>query len=199
MVKLDSKKFNLAVCEMKRIAERLNVPQNIIEEAITLFRSLCEEGMVRFVREVYFSTDIAALYYTLKRNHFVVPFRRFCKAVSVRERYLLRTYRNIVSIKGIPPQPSPIAMIKEIGEKMGLGKNTIARAIELYDEIVKERAFSSKSPFVLAAACLYYANIEFEEGITKKRIAEEFGIATASIVNVLRKSFFNKERSKFVC
>jgi transcription initiation factor TFIIIB Brf1 subunit/transcription initiation factor TFIIB len=187
------KNFYLAIAEMERVANSLDLSKNIIEKAKELSRSLQREGFA--TGRSCLGLALAALYYEIKQDPSCLPIslRDLSTKTSCSRKEIWQIYRKIVEKRGSLPRICtirPIIFVKEFGKKLGFSKRALAAAIRLAEEMVREKIHLGKNPVVLAATCLYAANLEFKEGRTQDEIVEVSGIEKISIRKTLKLPFF---------
>jgi transcription initiation factor TFIIB len=147
-----------AMGELKRIAERLNLPKHIQREAALIYRKALKMGMVRG-RAI---ADVVAASTHLACRINCIP-RRLSEVVTASggdKRKIGKYYRKIgraLDMK-IPPD-EPAKYMSKIANMAKIDLKTQNRAIELLRE-AKGYAIFGKDPSGLAASLLYIAYIE---------------------------------------
>jgi transcription initiation factor TFIIIB Brf1 subunit/transcription initiation factor TFIIB len=181
------------VSEMKKVAKLHNLPEDILENSIKLFKMLHQEGFV--IGHDSINIAKACLYYMAKLDPScpAISLQGFAEGDSRTKRKIWIEYSRILTEKGIQPQVCtmrPKIFVKSFGQKIGFRKEALDFALKLADDSVKKKAHMGRSPSAWAAACLYSASLKFGEGITGEEITEVSGVTETSIRNTRKNSFF---------
>jgi transcription initiation factor TFIIIB Brf1 subunit/transcription initiation factor TFIIB len=186
-----------AIAEIEKMARKQNLPEDIATSAIELFKSLHKGGFVRSRSSICVAR--ACLYYIAKLDPScpAVNLRNFANEGPCSQKKIFHYYAKIVEKFGMQPQVCtirPTIYVKSFGQKLGFSEGTLKKAIELSEEIVKEKIHIGKSPIIVAAACLYIASHICKERRTLFEIADISGITEPGIKRFLKEPFFKDLR-----
>lgn len=196
MSRINKESFDSAIAEMKKVAKELNLPENILAEAVELLHSLCQEGFA--TGRYYLAVGFACLHYKIKRDPScpTITLRNLTEKIPLDRKKITRFYKKIVAKEGVLPQVCtlrPTIYVKAFGKKMGFSKRALAGAIRLAEEMVRKRVHLGRNPVDLAAACLFAAGFLYGEKRSQKEIAIGCGVSEVSIRNILHLPFFKEK------
>ena len=195
MTKIDKK----IVVEIEKTTKALNLPEDIIQTAIELFKTLHQEGFVRGRSAI--SIAMACLYYIVKIDPACpgVSLKNFTEKTPSVQKEIYRYYSKIVEKFGMQPQVCtirPMIYVKSFGQKLGFSEKALEKTIKLSEEIVKEKVHLGKSPIIVAATCLYIVSHICQERKTLSEIAKICGTNETGIRNFLQEPFFENKGFK---
>jgi len=168
--------------ELDRLADKLSVPDSIVEKAAYIYRKALEKGLVRG-RSI--SALIAASLYASCRS-LEVPrtLKDIASISSMKRKDIARCYRLILKELDIKmPIIDPIKSVNRIATRAGLSEKTTRKALEIIKKAEQSGISAGKDPMGLAAAALYVACLIEGESKTQKDIAEAAGVTEVTIRN----------------
>jgi len=174
----DMRKISYHIEEMRKIAEDLNLPRDVVEYAESLLTTAFMLGGDRVLRHITYGK---AMYYgaflELAANDlgYLFPSRVFARKYSIRG-FKLRNFERIVSeILGTPLTPSVRTMVKYYRRYLDLSDREAALLVELY------RAMDRKVNYVTRfAAALAYLMSEVK-GWSRQDTARYLNVTDRSV------------------
>jgi len=180
----DATERNLAfaLSEISKIANRLNLPKNILETASIIYRKAVKERLIRG-RSIQ-GVTAAAIYVACRQCKLARTLEEIAQASNINKKEVGRSYRFLVKELDyfIPPlkpgqyvtkfsnQLTMQGMVEEIAHKI------LATAKEL-------RLTSGRGPTGIAAAASYIASVLTGERKTQREIAEIAQVTEVTIRN----------------
>lgn len=170
---------------MDRLTYELRLPDSVKEEAGRLYEKALQEDLVKGKSR---EATIAALIYLVARNQEVPRTQKeISEAISVRERKMNRTYRDLARELDLNIMPAdPRNFIPRYRSELGLSGEAGARARSIVTEARSNGITSGRSPSSVAAAALYIGALLEDEGVTQKEAAEVAGITQTTVRNTYR-------------
>ncbi len=177
--------LTIAMNELDKAAERLNLPKQIKEEAAVIYRKAVERGLVRG-RSI--ESVVAAVVYAACRIHKQPKtLDEISKKLNVSRKDMARCYRLLLKeLKLNVPIADPIDHIPRIGQELGLRGDIIAEAINIMKKVKKKQSTAitaGKDPAGIAAAAIYIAVMQKGERRTQKEIAQVAGVTEVTVRN----------------
>jgi len=189
----DSKDRNLseAIPELKRLADNLYLPPNILEQAGLIYRKFLKKDLVKG-RSIDASVA-ASLYAVCRENNIPRTLKEFAKYSTRDYKEIARTYRFLIrELEMDMPVPEAEYHISKIASRLDnkFDKKVSMRAQNLSAEILRLAkqydTTAGKDPKSLAATALYLACTETDEKITQKEISYAAGTTEVTIRNRMR-------------
>jgi len=186
--------FALAMSEAGRILDKFVIPRDSkLREAVAItYRKVLEKGLIRG-RSIIAMVP-ATIYVIFRQNGITRTLQEVANVSLVDEKEVARCYRILLKELEIQmPVPDAIKYVSKIAERIGIPGKIQGRAIEILQkakEKVKEKRIiiSGKDRMGLAAAALYIACLENNEGETRskwtqKKIAEAAEVTEVTVRN----------------
>lgn len=199
-----NRRMKSAIVEMKKVAmseKLMELPLEIIEEAVELFKSLQEDGFKTGYSSVI--DAFSCLLYIIKTDPScpAISFKQFTEALSTNDelqplydpKKIFRAYRKIVGKVGIQPRTCairPTIFVTKFGKKMGFDEALLEKTLHLTEEAINAKVHIGKSPLTVAAAFLAVIDFQYGKKRDRREIAEICGVTDAAISNVLALPFF---------
>lgn len=170
---------------MDRLTFELKLPASVKEEAGRLYEKALEEDLVKGKSR---EATIASLIYLVSRNQEVPRTQKeISEAISVPERKMNRTYRDLARELGLDIKPAdPRNFIPRYRGNLGLSGETGAQARNIVTEALDKGITSGRSPSSVAAAALYIGALLNDESMTQREVAEVSGITQTTVRNTYR-------------
>ncbi len=176
------KNIEQAAREITRIVEALNLPRNIIDEAMVIYRQAAEKGLVR--GRSLESMVAAAVYAACRLQRIPISIDKIAEYVKGGRKEVARCYRLIVrELKLRMPIVDPIRYVSRIASALKLSPAVERRASEILREARKLGLTAGKDPAGLAAAAIYIAALELGDRRTQKEIASAAGVTEVTVRN----------------
>ncbi|MEM4576578.1 MAG: transcription initiation factor IIB [Candidatus Nezhaarchaeales archaeon] len=171
-----------ATNHLERIAFRLNLPQNVKEEALKIYREAVRAGLVRGRSiESVMAASIHAACRTLKIPRTLDEIADCTKAGR---KDVARCYRLLLRhVKVNIPIVDPIDFVPRITSSLGLSGVLQKKAIEIIQQARKAGLTAGKDPAGLAAASIYIASLLTGERKTQKEIARAAQVTEVTVRN----------------
>jgi transcription initiation factor TFIIB len=163
----------------------LHIPQNIKEQAATIYRKALRKDLIRGRSIDAFVA--ASIYAACRRSEVPRPLKEITKASLRRHSEVSRTYRMLLKELGIKmPIDTPMKFVPSIASKLNINRTTEQKAIKILRDAGKKRGLTGKDPRGLAAAALYMACNQNGEKKIQKDIAIAAGTTEVTLRNRLR-------------
>ena len=178
------RKQEMALTELHRLADKLNIPPVIREEAVHIYS---EARKVNLIRGTPIVVAMPAVIYAACRVR-GTP-RALCEILKeslvfkeVDRVRVARFYRHLLVNLGLQPHSSdPVVYVSKIAEGMRISGKTQGLAIQIL-RVAKEKRFAAgRNPSGLAAAALYIASLLNDEKKKQKEISKVAGVADATV------------------
>jgi len=172
-----------AMSELDRMTSKMNISSSPIKEkAAVIYRKALDKGLVRG-RSIN-AIVAAALYAACRGNGTPRTLREITEASLADKRDVARCYRLLLQELDVHTQVADsLTYVSKIAEKNELSGKAQGEAIAILREAKLRRFAAGKDPIGLAAAALYIACLQNNEGMTQKDIAEAAGVTEVTIRN----------------
>jgi len=181
------KNINQALRRLDELAQILNVPQNVKEEAARIYREAAQKGLTRG-RSID-SVVAAALYAACRKSRMACSIQKIAEVLGFREgadprREIARCYRLLVRDLNLRiPVINPEYFVSHITSELGLPDTVEAEAIKIV-RLAKEAGITAgKDPSGVAAAAVYIAAIKQGYRKTQKDVASKAGVTEVTVRN----------------
>jgi transcription initiation factor TFIIB len=176
------KSLSIALSELGRIADRLNLPKNIVETSAITYRKAVNEGMVRG-RSIKGMTT-AAIYLACRQNKLIRSLTELSDASGVDRKVLAMNYRVLVKKMNIfvPPIRSN-KHVNKLSSLLRLDGVTEGIAHKILLGAKKRKLTSGRSAKSIAAASCYIASIIAGDYRTQREVAEASNLTEVTIRN----------------
>ncbi len=178
----DGRNLSIALRELDRIAENINIPRDVRETAAMIYRRAMNLKMVRgrsiealASASIYAACRMYSIPRTLEEISHVTKASRknIAKAYRVENRFLKF---------GLSPQ-SPTDYVEYFRDKLKLSIETKEKAIEIIKNLSENGKISGKGPIGIAIASLYIAAVLNHERKAQRIFAEAAGITEVTLRN----------------
>lgn len=171
-----------AAGHLERIAFRINLPPNVKEEALKIYRAAVRAGLVRGRSiESVMAASIYAACRILKVPRTLDEIADYTKAgrkdVARCYRLLLRHVRLNI------PIADPVDFVPRIVSALGLSGVLQRKALEIIQQARRAGLTAGKDPAGLAAAAIYIASLQTGERKTQKEIARAAQVTEVTVRN----------------
>lgn len=171
-----------AAQHLERISFYLNLPANVREEAITIYRKAIDAGLVRG-RSIE-SIMAASIYAACRKLRVPRTLEEIAQYTKAGRKDMARCYRLLLRhIRLGIPVADAADFVPRIGAELGLSGALQRRAIEIIKEARKLGITAGKDPAGLAAAAIYIASLQSEERKTQKEIARAAQVTEVTVRN----------------
>lgn len=180
------KSTSQALQVLDEIAARLELPENIKEEASKIYREAAHRGLTRgrsieamVAAVIYIACRLAELPYTIDS---IVKVLRSPEGEAKRE--VSRNYRLLVKdLKINLPVVEAERFVPSIASSLHLPESVVVEAIKILREAKKRGIPSGKDPSGLAAAAVYLAALRQGYRKTQKDVAVVAGVTEVTVRN----------------
>jgi transcription initiation factor TFIIB len=174
-----------AMAELSRLADHLNIPPQVTENAAFIYRKALNNKLVRG-RSIHAITA-ASLYLACRAMMLPRKLTMFADASSRTMKEISRCYRLIhQTLKIEIPIDEPEKYVSRIASKASLNQAIQNKAIKLIHAAQQRHAVMGKSPVAIAAAALYIAARRETAPVTQKAIATAAEVTEVTIRNRYR-------------
>jgi len=177
-----SRNLMLAMSELQRLADILNLPSSVHDMAAIIYRKTLNEGLVRG-RSI--SGMVAgALYAAIRFSKLPRTLKEIAEASQRTQKEITRSYSVIVrNLDMRMPINDPIYYVKKVAEKAKVSSDVEGLAIHLIKIAKENYATTGKDPSGLAAAILYLSARMFKEKVTQARLAKAANVTEVTVRN----------------
>ncbi len=174
--------LRLAMAELRRVANFLNLPNVVKEEASRIYNFVLQRGLVRG-RSM--ESVIAACIYAACRTYNIPRTLDEISATSdVERKEIGRTYRFITRKLGVKVKPSsPKDYISRFASILHLSPKTQNDSLKILKKAEISELTSGRGPAGIAAAALYVSALLNSEKKTQREVADVAGITEVTIRN----------------
>lgn len=171
-----------AMNELDRLADLLNLPSYIREEAAKIYREAVEKGLVRG-RSIE-SVIAAAIYLACRLRKLPRTLDEIEEYSRVSRKEIARCYRLLLRELSIRVTTSdPADFVPRIAHALGLSGTVVRTAIEILNKARDAGILGGKDPVGLAAAAIYIACEKLGEERSQKEIANVAGVTEVTVRN----------------
>ncbi|MEM0001279.1 MAG: transcription initiation factor IIB [Desulfurococcaceae archaeon] len=174
-----------AMNELDRLADLLNLPTYIREEAAKIYREAVDKGLVRG-RSIE-SVIAAAIYLACRLRKLPRTLDEIEEYSRVSRKEIARCYRLLLRELSIKVTTSdPADFVPRISHALGLSGAVVRTAIEILNKAREAGVLGGKDPVGLAAAAVYLACEKLGEERSQKEIANVAGVTEVTVRNRCR-------------
>jgi transcription initiation factor TFIIB len=171
-----------AMSELDRLTGKVHISPSIKEKAALIYRKALDKGLVRG-RSIN-SITAAAFYAACRGSGTPRTLREIATASLADKKDVSRCYRLLLQELDVQmPVSDPMTYVSKIAEQNGISGKAQGAAIAILREARRKRIAAGKDPTGLAAAALYIACVQLNEGKTQKDVAEASGVTEVTIRN----------------
>ncbi len=174
----------VALSELSRLADKLNVGPNVVERAAYIYRKALEMNLVRG-RTITWMVS-ASLYEACRSTSTPRNLKDVAAISDMKKRDLARCYRILLKELNLAvPVVDPSRCVTRIASRAGMSERSQRKALEILAAVRVSREMAGKDPMGLAATALYLANtmLEADNRVTQRDIAEAAGVTEVTIRN----------------
>ncbi len=190
--RLDSaweRNIKYALMEIGRIAEILELPEYVRDEAVKLYKMAAKRKLIRG-RSIH-SAAAAVLYaacrmYRIPKtlDEMAKAIEDLSKSIKVTKKEIGKVYKFILRELGIKMIPvDPRDFIERIANSLGLSEKVIDKAKEIIDKAEEAGAIFGKGPIGVAAAAVYIASLYCNEKRTQREVANAANVTEVTVRN----------------
>jgi transcription initiation factor TFIIB len=172
----------LALGELDREANRLDLPRSIREDASVIYRRAAKNNLIRG-RSIE-GVVATSLYIACRICNLPRTLSEIAEVSNVSKKQIAKNYRFLSRELDIKLKPtSPADYISRFASQLGLSGETQSKAIEIIHTANEKGLTSGKGPTGIAAAALYISSVLLGERKTQKDIALVSGVTEVTIRN----------------
>jgi transcription initiation factor TFIIB len=171
-----------AFVQLRTFADKLSLPEEIVERAAYIYRKALERGLIRgrSITEMI----AASLYAACRDSEIPRTLKDVAKVANINRKDLARSYRLLIREMDIKmPVPDPAKSVAKIASRVEAGEKTRRRALEILAKARQLGVAAGKDPVGLAASALYVASTLSGEDKTQRDIAQAAGVTEVTIRN----------------
>lgn len=177
--------LSIALNELRRMAQYLNIPESLVEQAAVLYRKTVEKELIRgrLIEAV-----VAAVLYAVCRNANIPrTLNEMAEASGLTKKDIGRNYRYLVrELNMNVPLTNPVYYISRFASELNLTGEVQEEARKILNEAVDKGLISGRGPTGVAAAAVYIAAFLKNEKRTQKQVANVAGVTEVTIRNRYR-------------
>jgi len=186
--KSSDRNLSIALSELSRLADKLNVSDFVVEHAAYTYRKALERGLVRG-RSISGMIS-ASLYEACRNTNTPRTLKDIAVIVNMKKKDVAKYYRLLVRELGLViPVVDPVKCVSRIASRVRLSERTQRKAFEILNTAKESKTSAGKDPTGLAASALYLASTmarEDDHTVTQKDIAEAAGVTEVTIRNRIK-------------
>jgi len=185
-----------ALRKIRDAAEALNLPQETVEDAATLYRMAARAGLVK--GRSMDAMVAATIYAACRRTDVPRTLEEVSQYFSLEEKEVGRSFRFLFRKLGIKiPPPKPENFVYLICSKLNLPEEIATQAIRIIRIARENGATMGREPVGVAAAAVYMACQEFGIHRTQRELAQAANVTEVTVRNRY-KELINKARKKWL-
>lgn len=177
--------LSIALTELRRMAQYLNIPESLVEQAAVLYRKTVEKELIRgrLIEAV-----VAAVLYAVCRNANIPrTLNEMAEASGLTKKDIGRNYRYLVrELQMAVPLTNPIYYISRFASELNLSGEVQEEARKILNDAIAKGLISGRGPTGVAAAAVYIAALIKNEKRTQKQVANVAGVTEVTIRNRYR-------------
>jgi transcription initiation factor TFIIB len=171
-----------AMTELTRLADALNIPSDIRENAAILYRKALHHNLIRG-RSIH-AVVAASLYLACRRTQLPRKLSTFAHQSNRTLKEITRCYRLIHNALNIDaPIDDPEKYIPKIASNLHAPQHVQNTAIHLIYKAHECHAVEGKNPVAIAAAALYIAGRLEHAALTQEQVAQAADVTVVTIRN----------------
>jgi transcription initiation factor TFIIB len=179
------KNLAIALSEISRISDTLNLPKNIVESSALTYRKALNEGLTRGRSIKGIAT--AATYLACRQSKLVRTVAELSKVSGIAKKEIASNYRFLVrKLKIFVPPVKPNQHITKLSNQIGLDGRTEGIAHKILIGAKKQKLTSGRGAKGIAAAACYIASIITGNYRTQREFAEAADLTEVTIRNRYR-------------
>jgi transcription initiation factor TFIIB len=179
------KNLAIALSEISRISDTLNLPKNIVESSAITYRKAVNEGLVRGRSIKGIAT--AATYLACRQNKLVRTVTELSEVSGIDKKEIASNYRLLVrKLRIFVPPVKPNQHITKLSNQMGLDGKTEGIAHKILIGAKKQKLTCGRGAKGIAAAACYIASIIAGDYRTQREFAEVADLTEVTIRNRYR-------------
>ena len=169
-----------AMNELRRLADRLNIPHAIQETAALLYRKALRRGLVRG-RSIA-AMVAASLYAACRLSGIPRTLKDVVNASHRERREITRCYRLLLQLTNrTMPIDGPAKYIPQLASALYLNQAVQTRAVEIVRDAQRQRLTVGKGPVGIAAAAIYLAAHLHGVDVTQRELATASQVTEVTI------------------
>jgi transcription initiation factor TFIIB len=180
----DATERNLAfaLSEISKIANRLNLPKNILETASIIYRRAVKQRLIRG-RSIQ-SVTAAAIYVACRQCKLARTLEEIAQASNIKKKEVGRSYRFLVKeLDYVIPPTRPGQYVTKFSNQLTMQGLVEEIAHKILGTAKELRLTSGRGPTGMAAAASYIASVLTGERKTQREIAEIAQVTEVTIRN----------------
>jgi transcription initiation factor TFIIB len=179
------KSLLVALSEINRMSDTLNLPKNIVENSAVTYRKAVNAGLTRG-RSIK-GIVAAVMYLACRQNKLVRTLSELAEASGVNRKELASNYRFLVKTLNLfVPPVRPNQQITKLSTQLGFDGVTEGIAHKILLGAKKQRLTLGRSSKSIASAACYIASIISGAHKTQREVAEAADLTEVTIRNRYR-------------
>lgn len=170
----------IAVTELKRICNNLDLPEHIKEEAMRLYKMAFEKKLIR--GRTIKGMVAACIYYACRSQKVPRSLQEILDQTSERPKDVRRYYSTLIKEFNLKtPSTDPITLVPKYIVDIGLDAEIESLTKNLLNAYISRIPTSGKDPKGIVAGIIYLACKLREKNITQKEIADIVGVTEVTL------------------
>lgn len=176
------KNLTLALSEMNRMSDAVNLPQNVLETASIIYRKALNKRLTRG-RSIQ-GMVTATIYLACRQCGLVRTIMKLSQASGINKKEVASNYRLLVKeLEYFVPSVEPRQYVTKLCNALALNGKVEEFALKILKAAGKLRLTSGRGPKGVAAAVSYIASTVTGERRTQREVAEAVDITEVTIRN----------------
>jgi transcription initiation factor TFIIB len=174
-----------AMLHLNRIADRMHLPENIRENAASIYRKALEADLVR--GRSILGTVAASVYAACRASETPRTLKEVVETSGLPRKAVARHYRLLInSLEMKMPYPDTFRYLSKNSNKVNVSMRTQNLARQLLVEADEMKIIPGKDPNGIAAAALYLACVINNEKCTQEELARSANVTEVGLRNRIR-------------
>ncbi|RDJ32426.1 MAG: transcription factor TFIIB [Crenarchaeota archaeon] len=184
-----------AFAHLDSLKPKLGLPDSVIEKTATIYRKASSRGLIRGKSIPVMMAS--SIYVACRLSGIPRSVDEIAKASNVTRRYLIRSYKRLVSYLNISLEhPGCIDYLGKIASKVGASEKSQRLALKILQDVIKDRIVQGKNPLGLAAGAIYLSCAANNEKISYPKLEKKCNVSAVTIRK--NTSMFRKYAAKYV-
>lgn len=174
-----------ALSELSKVANKLNLPRNVVETASVIYRQFLEKRLTRGRSTQGIAS--ASVYLACRQCNVIRTIEEVSKAANISKKECARNYRFLRRKTSSKVSPvDPVNYIAKLINQLSLSGETESVATKILDQATVIGMTSGRTPMGMAAAAIYLAGILTGERRSQCEIANYSQLTEVTIRNRYR-------------
>jgi len=186
----ESRNLIIALNELRRISNNLNLPKYIKESAFNLYKKAFKLKILK--GRTIIGMVIACVYYSCKKMGLPRTFQEILNESPINKKMVKMCYKTLINNLNLKaPSINPISLIPRFITDLGLNIDIERAAIKLLQSNLEKNSICGKDPKGFCAGAIYFASKIKHVSISQKVIAQKVGVSEVTLRSRYKELTYN--------